>query len=347
MGTLPFEFTINDLVGLSEDIDVRGSEISSFNGIASLGNAKSGDLSFVSSPKYKKKLSGSKASIIIVPSDFPHSPPKNQTWIYTKNPSLLISKICLHVQEKIYQTPTKGRHSSAVVKESATVSPKASIGPFCHINDGAKIGDGVILQSHCYIGENVEIGKNTEIKSHVSIGGNCKIGNHCIIHDNVVIGADGFGYELVANRHNKISHIGGVFIEDFVEIGANTVVDRGRLENTHIAKGTKIDNLVHIAHNVTIGRHCLLLAQCAIAGSTNLDDFVIIAGQAGIVGHVKLGKASKVGAQAGVFNDLPENSYVRGSPAMPLIAMQKVYALQRKLPEFKKRIERLEKKISY
>lgn len=344
MTTLPFDFTLEDLIKISETKVIRGQNTASFNGISPLDSAKKGDLSFLSSLKYREKLSATKASIIIVPSTFSQNPPENQTWIYVENPSLSISKVCLHIQEKMYQPPAKGIHPSAVVKEGTFVSKQSSVGPFCHINKGAKISDGVILQSHCYIGENVVIGRNTEIKSQVSVGENCRIGNHCTLHSGVVIGSDGFGYEFVSESHNKISHIGGVAIEDFVEIGSNTVIDRGRFEDTRIGEGTKIDNLVHIAHNVKVGRHCLLLAQCGIAGSTHLDDFVVIAGQAGIVGHIKLGKASRVGAQAGVIHDLPENSYVTGTPAMPFIAMQKVYALQRKLPELKKRIERLEQK---
>ena len=343
MTTPNFEFTLDDIKKISEIKDIRGKKFSYFNGIAPLDNANSGNLSFLSSSKYKKKLFTTKASVIIVPFGIAQNPPENQTWIYTENPSLLVSKICLLIQEKTYQPPDKGIHSSSFVKDSALVSDQAYVGPFCHISEGAKISDGVVLESHCYIGKNVIIGKNTVIKSQVSIEENCRIGNNCVLHPGVVVGSDGFGYEFVSNRHNKISHIGGVFIDNFVEIGSNTVIDRGRFENTHIGEGTKIDNLVHIAHNVKVGCHCLLLAQCGIAGSTELDDFVVIAGQAGIVGHIKLGKASKVGAQAGVIHDLPENSYVTGSPAMPFIAMQKVYALQRKLPEIKKRIQILEK----
>ncbi len=234
-------------------------------------------------------------------------------------------------------------HPTSVVDPSAKISPSAHIGPFCLIQKEAVIGDNTVLQSHVFIGNHVSVGKDCLMRPHVSIMDYSRIGNRVKIHNGAVIGSDGYGYVPLNGRFEKLPHIGCVVIEDDVEIGSNTTVDRARFSETKIGEGTKIDNLVQIAHNVQIGKHCLLISQVGISGSTVLEDEVILAGQVGVAGHLKIGKGAKAAGQAGILEDVPPQGIVRGCPALPFQYESRLNMLYRQLPDLYKRVRNLEK----
>jgi len=241
--------------------------------------------------------------------------------------------------------PSPGIHKSAVVEEGALVDPTASIGPMAYIRKGAKIGAGTVISAGCKIGQDVTIGKDCKLDDNVVVYHNCTIGNNCFIYANSTIGATGFGYYFIDGRHQLIPHTGGVIIEDFVEIGANTCVDRAKFGNTIIGAGTKVDNLVQIAHNVVTGKCCLIVGQAGIAGSCKLGNGVVLAGQVGLKDHISIGDMTQVGAQAGVINDIGPNQQIVGSPAIDIKEKLRQVLLEQKLPEMNKQLKQLLKKV--
>jgi UDP-3-O-[3-hydroxymyristoyl] glucosamine N-acyltransferase len=232
-----------------------------------------------------------------------------------------------------------------LVAADATIASTATIGPLCIVETGAIIGERVHLQAHVFVGRNASIGDDSWLMPRVVIATECQIGKRVRIQPGAVLGSDGFGYEFVEGRHEKVPQVGIVFVGDDVEIGANTTIDRARFSQTRIGEGTKIDNLVQIAHNVVIGRHCMLCAQVGISGSTKLEDYVVLGGQAGIGGHITIGKGAKAGGRAGITIDVPAGSFVNGNPAIPLLLERRVAVLQPKLPELFRRVEALEAQL--
>ncbi len=235
-----------------------------------------------------------------------------------------------------------GIHPSAVIEPGARIDPTAAIGPFCHIRTNAVIGANVQLVSGNYIGPNVTVGDDTIIYPGVRIQDDCRVGERCILHPGVVIGSDGFGFAPSERGIEKIPQVGWVELGDEVEIGSNTTVDRGAIGPTKVGKGTKIDNLVMIAHNVEIGDYCFIVAQVGIAGSTKIGNNTILAGQVGIIGHLEIGNNVKIGAQAGVANNVPDNTTLLGSPAREIHEMERIFAAMSRLPDLLKRVRRLE-----
>jgi UDP-3-O-[3-hydroxymyristoyl] glucosamine N-acyltransferase len=241
-----------------------------------------------------------------------------------------------------------GIHPSAVVAGSAQIDPSAHIGPHCIIGERVKIGAKAILRGLNSIGDDSVIGEETQLFPNVTVYSQTQIGRRVRLHAGCVLGSDGFGYVFDAGIHRKIPQVGNVIIEDDVELGANVTVDRGALGPTVIGKGTKVDNLVQVAHNVRLGKHGLIIAQAGIAGSTKLGDYVILAGQAGVAGHLNIGNQVVVGAQSGVMRDIPDGSKYLGSPAVPdkqnkrqLLAIQQLPELLRRIRELEKQVERL------
>jgi UDP-3-O-[3-hydroxymyristoyl] glucosamine N-acyltransferase len=200
------------------------------------------------------------------------------------------------------------------------------------------------LQAQVFLGREARVGADCWLMPGVVVTAECILGNRVRLQAGVVVGSDGFGYEFAGGRHEKVPQVGIVEIADDVEIGANSTLDRARFSRTYVGEGTKIDNLVQVAHNVAIGRHCLICAQAGISGSTTLEDFVVLGGQAGLAGHITLGREAKVGAQAGVAKDLPAGAFVRGSPSMPYTLEMRVTALRNRLPELFRRVDALEKR---
>jgi UDP-3-O-[3-hydroxymyristoyl] glucosamine N-acyltransferase len=263
-------------------------------GVATLKDATADQLSFLGNQFYVPLLSTTQAGAILVPEDLELNDPR---FIRVAKPHAALADIL----DRFFHL----RHHPFGVSAQAWIAPTAKIGSNVAVGPFASIGDGV------------EIGDDTIIYPNVTIYDGCKIGRRCIFHSGVVIGGDGFGFTPVGGKHRKIPQIGIVCIEDDVEIGANSTVDRAALGETFIGEGTKIDNLVQIGHNVRIGKHCLIVAQVGIAGSTELGDYVVVAGQAGFAGHLKIGDRAQIGGAAGVFHDIPAGMKVLGNPAVP------------------------------
>jgi UDP-3-O-[3-hydroxymyristoyl] glucosamine N-acyltransferase len=284
---------IRDIVALvGGRYDGPGDRV--IGGVATLKDATEEHLTFLGNPSYAAQVETTRASAILVPNDFHGSDPR---YIRVEKPHAALAEVL----DRWFNTR----------KNPRGISPLASIA------STARLGSNVAVGAFTAIGEDVVIGDETVVHSNVSIYDGSQIGRRCILHSGVVIGSDGYGFVAVGGRHRKIPQIGIVRIEDDVEIGSNSTVDRAALGETVIGEGTKIDNLVQIGHNVRIGKHCLIVAQVGIAGSTELGDYVVIAGQAGIAGHLKIGNGAQVGGAASVFHDVPAGTKVVGNPAIP------------------------------
>lgn len=342
---MKFSYSLNDIIKIVGECKLDGHTSISITGIASLQKAQPTDLSFLGNPKYKADLPASAASVILVHSNYEGRPKTNQAFIRTEDPSYALLKICHEIETLFWPLPDAGIHPSAVVSKEAIVSDQAYIGPFCVVEAGAHIEEDVVLQSHVFIGRGVRVGEGSHIASHVSIHDFCEVGKSNYINSGAVIGSQGFGYATVSGEHFKEPQIGKVILGDHVDLGANTTIDRARFSQTHIGNGTKIDNLVQIAHNVTIGEHCLIVSQTGIAGSTKIEDHVVLGGQVGVVGHITIGAGSMVGAQSGVNHNLEPKSYVRGSPAYSYVQAQRLEVYKRRLPEVYKRLSHLEELV--
>ncbi len=312
--------------------------------IASLATAQAGDLSFLSKAKYKSQVPASEATVLLLPTDYEGEPKPGQVFLYVENPSVALARVCARIEQSLWPKPPAGIHPSAVVAPKAKIHATAHIGPLCVIEAGAHVGAGSVLQASVFVGRDARIGEGCWVMAGAVIASTCSLANRVRLQPGVVIGSDGFGYEFIQGRHEKIPQIGSVVIEDDVEIGANSTLDRARFSRTVVGEGTKIDNLVQIAHNVVIGRHCILCAQAGISGSTTLEDYVILGGQAGVGGHITIGKGSKAGGQTGIASDVPPGSYLNGTPAIPYMLERRLQVLQQRLPDLFKRVEALEKK---
>lgn len=320
----------------------RGATTATIRGIASLKSARSGDLSFLGSAKYKADAAASQASILLVPADYAGDPKGEQSLLLVENPSLALSRICARIEQLLWPKPPSGVHPSAFVAESAQVDESATIGPLCVVEADAKIGAGTHVQSGVHIGRGAKIGAQCWLMPGVVVTAECQIGDRVRLQPGVVIGSDGFGYEFVQGRHEKVPQIGNVVLGDDVEIGANSTIDRARIGSTIVGEGTKVDNLVQVAHGVIIGKHCILCAQVGISGSTTIEDYVVLGGQAGVGGHITLGKGTKVGGQTGLSTDTAPGSFVNGTPARPYVLERRLEVLHARLPELFKRMDAVE-----
>ena len=312
--------------------------------IASLTAAGPGDLSFLGNAKYRSQVADSAATALLLPLDYTGEPKSGQVFLFVENPSVALAKVCTRIEQALWPKPPPGIHPSAIVGPTARIDATAHIGPLCVVEDGVQVGAGSVLQASVFVGREARIGEDCWLMPGVVLGAGCSLANRVRLQPGVVVGSDGFGYEFVKGRHEKIPQIGVVEIGDDVEIGANSTLDRARFSRTVVGEGTKIDNLVQIAHNVVIGKHCILCAQVGISGSTTLEDFVILGGQSGLGGHITLGKGSKVGGGAGLTASIPAGAYVNGNPAIPYMLERRIAVLQQRLPNLFKRVEALEKK---
>lgn len=311
--------------------------------IASLTSARAGDLSFLGNAKYRPQVAASEASVLLLPLDYSGEPRPDQIFLFVENPSVALAQVCARIAQTLWPKPVPGIHPSAVVATTARIHATAHVGPLCVIEAGVNIGPGSVLQASVFVGSDAHIGEGCWVMPGVVIAAGCSLANRVQLQPGVVIGSDGFGYEFVKGRHEKIPQIGVVVIESDVEIGANSTIDRARFSRTVIGEGTKIDNLVQVAHNVVIGKHCILCSQVGISGSTTLEDYVILGGQAGVGGHITLGKGSKGGGRAGIASDLPAGAYVNGNPAIPYMLERRIAVLHQRLPDLFKRVAALEK----
>ena len=338
--------TVGELVPMLSGELLAGSPETLLRGVASLTDAGEGDLSFFGNPKYLAALRRSRASAVLVPTGFTPPPTmENTAWIAVENPSLAFARLI----ERFAPPPavdTPGIAPTALLGRDVRLGADVSVGPYAVIEDGVEIGDGVRVGAGVFIGAGSVVGAGSRLYPHVTVREHSRLGRRVILHSGTVVGGDGFGFEFQNGRHVKIPQTGFVQIDDDVEIGANSTVDRARFGRTHIGEGTKIDNLVQIAHNVVIGPHCILVAQAGISGSTRLGQYVTLAGQAGIVGHIEIGDGAIVAAKAGVSKDVPPKTVVFGYPAEPLDQAKESIAYIRRLPKLVERVKKLEAELA-
>ena len=315
------------------DIEIRG--------IGGLEEAGEGDVTFLANPKYAQALVRTRASAAIVGNGVVHA---RCALLRTDHPYLAFAN-ALSVFAPV-STPPSGIHPHSVVAPDAVIGRDVSIGPFSSVGRGARIGDRTTIHPNVCIGEGAIIGDDCVLHSHVAVRERATIGNRVILQNGAVIGSDGYGFvRRPDGTHQKIPQTSSVVIEDDVEIGANTTVDRPAVGETRIKAGAKIDNLVQIAHGVTIGRNTLLAAQVGIAGSTNVGDNVTLAGQVGVAGHVTIGNGVTAVGQSGITNSVPDGAFVSGYPAIDNREWLKASVIFRKLPEWRKRLADLERRI--
>jgi UDP-3-O-[3-hydroxymyristoyl] glucosamine N-acyltransferase len=321
---------------------VGGGEDKSITGIGDLRSAEPDQVSFFANAKYEPLARSSRAGAILVsPAD---SPKFGFTRIEVESPSLAFGKIsALFAPPPVVFKP--GVHPTAVLARDVILGAGVSVQPYAVIGSGVRVGARTVIGAHCFVGERTKIGEDTLLHAHVTIRERSVIGARVILHSGAVIGSDGFGYDLKDGRHVKIEHTGFVQIDDDVEIGANTTIDKARFGKTHIGAGTKIDNLVMIAHNVTVGPHSIIVSQTGISGSTALGQYVTLAGQVGLAGHLNIGERVVITAQSGLNKDAPAGAVLSGRHALPAREALKLEALGRRLPELFARLKELEDKL--
>lgn len=309
--------------------------------MAAIEDAAQGDLTFFANPKYHAELKRTRASAVIADE---HAVDAPCAVLRSAQPYLAFARAVELFADR--WRPPSGIHRLADVHPTAIVAPDACIGPFVAIGERARVGARTLVHPHATIGRLAEIGDDCVVHAHVSIRERVRIGHRVVIQDGVVIGSDGFGFARTAEgTHHKIPQIGGVVIEDDVEIGANSAIDRPAVGETRIGAGSKIDNLVQVAHGVTLGRNVLLAGQVGIAGSTVIEDGVTLAGQVGVAGHVTIGKGVIATAQSGIPNSVEPGSFISGYPAIANREWLKSSAIFRKLPELRKALADLERRL--
>ena len=338
-------FTPADIAAITQPKATRGATSVSIRGLAALTDARPGDLSFLGNPKYKVEVVATRASVVLLPVDYAGEPKPDQLFLLVENPSVAFARVCARLEQSLWPKPAPGIHPSAVVAPTAKIAATATVGPLCVVEADAVVGERTLLQAQVFLGRAARVGDDCWLMPGVMVAAECELGQRVRLQSGVVIGSDGFGYEFVQGRHEKIPQIGQVIIGDDVEIGANSTLDRARFSRTVVGEGTKIDNLVQVAHNVVIGRHCLLCAQVGVSGSTKLGDYVILAGQAGLAGHLTIGKGAKAGGGAAVTQDLEPGAYVNGSPAIPFMLERRIAILKQRLPELFRRVDALEARL--
>jgi UDP-3-O-[3-hydroxymyristoyl] glucosamine N-acyltransferase len=309
-------------------------------GVAAIEDARAGEITFIANPKYLPKLNQTNASAIIVSKEVTQA---DKPLLCVTNPYLAFGKVLTLFSQKPYEP--KGIDSKAWISPTAKLGKDLTLYPFVYIGDRCSIGDRVTLYPGVSVGEDSSIGEDSILHPNVSIYSGTIIGRRVILHSGVVVGSDGFGYVKEGKKNVKIPQVGKVEIEDDVEIGANTTIDRATLGKTIIRRGVKIDNLVQVAHNVTIGEDSIIVAQVGISGSTKIGNNVTLAGQVGVVGHIEIGDNVMVGAQAGVTHDLPSNQGYVGSPALPHREFLRAITVFPKLPEMRKILIDVQKRL--
>ncbi|MFC1631631.1 UDP-3-O-(3-hydroxymyristoyl)glucosamine N-acyltransferase [Candidatus Omnitrophota bacterium] len=334
------EKTLSELAKIL-DGEVIGDASVTIRGVSGIKEAAPGEIAFVANSKYFALIDQTAASAIITSRDVQKAA---KPIIRTENPSLAFAQtVSLFAPNQIKQP--QGVHPSAVIGENVKLGQGVAIQAFCVIEDGAEIGEQTILYAGVYVGQQARIGRNCVIYPFVSVRERVQLGDRVVVHNGTVLGSDGFGFAKVRGMHHKIPQIGTVVVEDDVEIGANVTIDRARFDKTIIGRGTKIDNLVQIAHNVTIGENSIIVAQTGISGSTVIGKNVTLAGQSGVVGHITVGDNSVVAGQAGVTKSVPANTCVSGYPAKPHHLAKRINAFIQKLPDLFKKVAELEKKL--
>jgi len=333
------EVTLGELARLVGGT-LSGDGSTLIRGVNGIKEAGPGEVTFLANPKYSSLLATTKAAAVIVGRGVAAPIPA----IAAANPDLAFGLIAQRLSGAS-PSPAPGVHPSAVVARDAVMGKNVSIGAHAVVESGASVGEGTVLHAQTYVGAGAKIGPGCLIYPQVVIREKCELGARVILHSGTVVGSDGFGYATEKGVHHKIPQVGIVVLEDDVELGANVTVDRARFGKTVIGRGTKIDNLVQIGHNVTTGEGCLLVSQSGVSGSTSLGKYVILAGQAGLIGHLEIGDGAIVTAQSGVTKDVAPGSVMAGSPASERTTHLKELAALSKLPEVLQEIRRLRKEM--
>ncbi len=338
------KFTAEQIAGMLEGT-VEGNSSAEVSGLSKIEEGKAGTLTFLANPKYISYIYSTGASIAIVSNDFvaEQALPETLTLIRVADAYGSFAKLLEAYSQ--FKRPRPGIHASAVIDSTVVIGENVHIGAGVVLEAGVSIGNNSVIMAQSYLGEHVKIGDFTTIHPGVKIYSECVVGANCTLHAGVIIGADGFGFAPQAdNRYAKVPQIGNVVIEDRVEIGANTAIDRATLGSTIIREGVKLDNLIQIAHNVEIGKNTVIAALTGIAGSTKIGENVMIGGQVGIAGHLTIANGVKIAAQTGISASvLKEDVVMQGTPAVSTMDFKKSYIIHRRLPQLLERIERLEK----
>lgn len=330
-------YKINELANLLA-CEIKGDNSLEVSGLSPFFQAQENSLTFASDEKFLKKLDETKAKVVLVPNGI-ELPDNGKTYLLVnENPRLLMPKLLGYFKRET-------KEMEKMIEDSAVFGEGTKIPLNTYVGHNVKIGKNVKIYPNVTICEGVTIGDNTVIYSNVTIREFCTIGEGCVFQPGAVIGSDGFGFIKVGGNNTKIDQIGAVIIEDFVEIGANTTIDRGAIGDTIIKKYTKIDNLVQIAHNDIIGENCLIISQVGIAGSTEVGNNTTLAGKVGVAGHIKIGSNVTIGAKSAVIGNVADNQVMSGDPLINLRDDLKIKAIQKKLPEMMKKLKELDKKI--
>ncbi|MCF2659205.1 UDP-3-O-(3-hydroxymyristoyl)glucosamine N-acyltransferase [Parabacteroides distasonis] len=336
------EFTAQQIAAFLRGI-VEGDPEVKVSNFSKIEEGKPGTLTFLANPKYEHHIYHTEASIVLVNQDFTPTEPIHTTLIRVENAYTALAQLLNMVEQ------AKSKKSG--VDSTAFIAPTASVGEDCYIGNMAYIGERVKLGNNCqvypfaYIGDNVEIGDNTILYPHVTVYHDCRIGQHCILHAGSVIGADGFGFAPEGEQYKKIPQLGNVVIEDNVEIGANTTIDRAVMDSTIIRQGVKLDNLIQIAHNVEVGENTVMAAQVGIAGSVKVGKHCMFGGQVGLAGHIQIADDVTLGAQAGVISSVKEATTLLGAPAIQARNFMRSSAIFNRLPELYRTIGQLQREV--
>lgn len=335
------EFTAKQIGDLLQGT-VEGDSNVKVSTLSKIEDGKPGSLSFLANPKYTEFIYSTHASVVIVGNDFMAEKPISSTLVRVPDAYAAFARL-LELYNQIVRDK-KGIEPGSYISESASLGEDIYVGASAYIGKGARLGKGCKIYPQVYVGDNVVVGDNTTLFPGVKIYSDCIIGSHCTLHSNVVIGADGFGFAPATDNYKKVPQIGNVIIEDHVEVGAGSAIDRATLGSTIIRKGVKLDNLIQIAHNVEIGENTVIAAQTGVAGSTKIGKNCMIGGQVGIVGHLSIADGTKVAAQSGIGSDVTdEGSILQGSPAFAIGDYRRTYVVFKKLPELDKRLLALER----
>lgn len=337
------EFTAQQIADILKGT-IEGDPNVKVGNFSKIEEGYSGTLTFLANPKYEHYIYDTKASIVLINDNFTPTKPIQATLIRVSNAYTALAMLLNMVEQ--FKTKKKGIDASAYIASSATVGADCYIGHMAYIGEGTTIGANCMIYPQAYIGDHVKIGDNSVIYPHTTIYDDCTIGQNCILHAGVVIGSDGFGFAPEGETYKKIPQLGNVILEDDVEIGANTTIDRAVMGSTIIHKGVKLDNLIQIAHNVEVGEHTVMAAQVGIAGSTKVGRHCSFGGQVGIAGHLQIVDNAQIGAQSGIMRNVTDaKNSLLGSPAIPVKDQMRSSALFIRLPEIYKTLGQLQREI--